>query len=143
MDPRNDTTPGGIVPQPQQQAAAGMAMPSPLTPPPDPAAYNAPSVPPPSATPGWLPPTVPLQAPAAQALAPAPAPQQPGDVALQVGVPVAAEDSDLIEKEWVIKAKQIVDATRQDPYEQTKQIGKFKAEYMKKRYNKTIGQTDD
>lgn len=101
----------------------------------------APGVPPPT-TPGWLPPTVPLQAPVQP---PAPLPNQiPADnTALQVASPIVAEDSDLIEKEWVIKAKQIVDATRQDPYEQTKQIGKFKAEYMKKRYNKTIGSTDD
>jgi hypothetical protein len=51
---------------------------------------------------------------------------------------MVADDGDLIEKEWVTRAKQIVDRTRQDPYQQTKELHKFKAEYMKKRYNKII-----
>lgn len=46
--------------------------------------------------------------------------------------------SDLIEKEWVVRAKAIVQQTRSDPHLQTKQLGKFKAEYMKKRYNKDL-----
>lgn len=49
-----------------------------------------------------------------------------------------ADDGDIIEKEWVMKAKQIVERTRHDPHLQTKELHKFKAEYMKKRYNKTI-----
>ncbi len=51
---------------------------------------------------------------------------------------LAANDSDRIEKEWVVKAKQIVESTRNDPYMRTKKIGDFRAEYMKKRYNKDI-----
>jgi hypothetical protein len=49
-----------------------------------------------------------------------------------------AEDSDLIEKEWVQKAKAIVDQTRNDPYIQNREISKVKATYIKKRYNKDI-----
>lgn len=56
--------------------------------------------------------------------------------------PLQAADNDLIEKEWVIKAKQIVEKTKDNPYEQQKAIEKFKADYMKKRYNKTIKVTD-
>jgi hypothetical protein len=52
--------------------------------------------------------------------------------------PVIANDNDLIEKEWVTKAKQIVAATREDPHEQNKEISRFKADYLKKRYNKDI-----
>ena len=52
--------------------------------------------------------------------------------------PTAASDTDLIEKEWVEKAKAIVEQTRSDPHLQNKEISKFKADYMKKRYNKTI-----
>jgi len=48
------------------------------------------------------------------------------------------EDTDLIEKEWVDKAKQIVDRNRDDPYKQSEQLTEFKADYMKKQYNKTI-----
>ena len=52
--------------------------------------------------------------------------------------PPIAEDADLIEKEWVTKAKQIVAATREDPHLQNKEINRFKADYLKKRYNKDI-----
>lgn len=49
-----------------------------------------------------------------------------------------ADDKDLIEKEWVNKAKQIVERTRDNPYQQSEELTVFKADYMKKRYNKTI-----
>lgn len=49
-----------------------------------------------------------------------------------------AEDSDVIEKEWVTKAKAIVNSTRNNPSEQSKELGKFKAEYIKKRFNKEV-----
>src|SRR5688500_5267774 len=79
----------------------------------------------------WLPPSVPVKPSASNAAGKA-AGQAP------VNIPAVADDGDIIEKEWVMKAKQIVEATRQDPYRQTKEIHKFKAEYMKKRYNKII-----
>ena len=52
--------------------------------------------------------------------------------------PAAADDTDLIEKEWVNKAKAIVERTREDPYTQNRELNKFKADYMQKRYNKEI-----
>ena len=52
--------------------------------------------------------------------------------------PIIADDNDLIEKEWVVKAKQIVSATRDDPHTQNREINRFKADYLKKRYNKDI-----
>ncbi len=52
--------------------------------------------------------------------------------------PAVADDLDLIEKEWVDKAKSIVARTRSDPYSQNKEMNQFKADYMKKRYNKDI-----
>lgn len=78
----------------------------------------------------WLPPTVPVQSASDAAVPATPAPM--------VAVPAVADDGDVIEKEWVVKAKQIVERTRQDPHLQTKEMHKFKAEYMKKRYNKVI-----
>lgn len=48
------------------------------------------------------------------------------------------DDDDLIEKEWVNKAKQIVERTRDDPYKQSEEMTVFRADYMKKRYDKTI-----
>lgn len=50
----------------------------------------------------------------------------------------ASDDTDLIEKEWVDKAKAIVERTRNDPYKQSEELTMVKADYMKKRYNKTI-----
>lgn len=61
----------------------------------------------------------------------------------KIPIPEQAADSELIEKEWVEKAKQIVDHTRNNPYEQQKELSKVKAEYMKKRYNKDIKTSDE
>lgn len=52
--------------------------------------------------------------------------------------PAIADDNDLIEKEWVDKAKQIVEKTKDDPHKQNREINKFKADYMKKRYGKEL-----
>ena len=60
-----------------------------------------------------------------------------------VEVPDIAEDIDLIEKEWVRKAKEIVQQTTGDPYVQNKQINKMKVEYIKKRYGKDVKQGEE
>lgn len=52
--------------------------------------------------------------------------------------PIAASDADLIEKEWVEKAKAIVVQTRDDPRTQSQQVNNLKVDYMKKRYSKDI-----
>jgi hypothetical protein len=52
--------------------------------------------------------------------------------------PAIADDVDLIEKEWVEKAKEIVEKTKDNPYLQNKAISEFKADYIKKRYNKDL-----
>lgn len=57
--------------------------------------------------------------------------------------PPIAEDSDLIEDEWVEKAKEIVERTRHDPYQQNKEVTLMKADYLKKRYNKDIKVSED
>lgn len=56
---------------------------------------------------------------------------------------LVADDGDLIEKEWVVKAKEIVERTKLDPHAQNKEMNRVKADYMKKRYNKDIKLTDD
>ncbi len=55
-----------------------------------------------------------------------------------VSTPAIADDVDLIEKEWVEKAKAIVESTHGDPYTQSKQLNKMKADYIKKRYNRDV-----
>lgn len=52
--------------------------------------------------------------------------------------PVIAGDDDVIEKEWVDKAKKIVNATREDPYRQEQEVSKLQADYLKKRYGKEV-----
>lgn len=49
-----------------------------------------------------------------------------------------ADDVDLIEKQWVERAKSIVAQTRDDPYKQKNELSKEKVDYIKKRFNKTI-----
>lgn len=56
----------------------------------------------------------------------------------QLDTPMIADDLDLIEKEWVKKAKDIVAMTIGDPYRQNQQISEMKVDYIKKRYNKDI-----
>jgi hypothetical protein len=63
---------------------------------------------------------------------------QPSTAAITATTPAVANDIDLIEKEWVNKAKAIVAQTRTDPHAQNQQMNVMKADYMKKRYNKDI-----
>lgn len=57
--------------------------------------------------------------------------------------PQIADDVDLIEKEWVEKAKEIVEKTKDNPYLQNKAISEIKADYIQKRYNKQISKSED
>ncbi|EDK72740.1 hypothetical protein TM7_0100 [candidate division TM7 genomosp. GTL1] len=52
--------------------------------------------------------------------------------------PLVAADEDLIEREWVDKAKRIVVATRDDPYAQEREVSKLQANYLQKRYGKEV-----
>ena len=62
---------------------------------------------------------------------------QPTD-GVVTGLPAIAADDDLMEKEWVDKVKKIIDLTRGNPYEQAKSVAALQADYLKKRYNRTI-----
>lgn len=53
-----------------------------------------------------------------------------------------ADDVDVIEKEWVDKAKKIVTATKDNPHQQEKEVSKLQADYLMKRYGKQIKLTD-
>ncbi len=53
--------------------------------------------------------------------------------------PLVAADEDLIEKEWVDKVKKIIILTKDDPYERSRVITQLQIDYLKKRYNKTLG----
>ncbi len=59
-------------------------------------------------------------------------------VSPQAATPLIADDADLIEKEWVLKAKQIVEHTKHDPYRQNEEMTKMKVDYLSKRYGRDI-----
>jgi Txe/YoeB family toxin of Txe-Axe toxin-antitoxin module len=54
-------------------------------------------------------------------------------------MPVVANDDDLIEREWVDKAKKIITETKDDPYRREQEVGKLQAEYLRKRYGRELG----
>jgi len=63
---------------------------------------------------------------------------QQQDYATNDDSPLVAADEDLIEKEWVDKAKKIITDTKHDPYEQEKAVSRLQAQYLKKRYGKEL-----
>jgi hypothetical protein len=83
--------------------------------------------------PGQLP--QPAAAPAAATPAPTADPQA---TAQAVPTPQIADDVDLIEKEWIEKAKSIVAKTKADPHAQNQELNQVKADYIKQRFNKEL-----
>ena len=129
MNPNQNPLPGNTLPSQPNVAAGPSTTELGAEPYGEMAPSSAPVAPPPAAAASWLPPTVPLQASSGS---------DGSTASTIVSVPTTADDGDVIEKEWVLKARQIVERTKQDPHMQTKEMHKFKAEYMKKRYNKII-----
>jgi hypothetical protein len=63
------------------------------------------------------------------------------DTATATSTPLTAANDDLIEKEWVDKAKQIVSTTTGDPHARGEQVNALQKDYLKKRYGKELGAT--
>lgn len=76
-----------------------------------------------------LPPPSPLQAPAPVA------PQQPQPQ--PVPIPQAANEAEM-DKAWVDRAVVLLDKTREDPFLQSHEIARLKAQYMQTRFEKEI-----
>ena len=53
--------------------------------------------------------------------------------------PAVAKDSDLIEREWVQKAKQILGETKDDPHSRSERVQALQVDYLAKRYNRKLG----
>lgn len=53
--------------------------------------------------------------------------------------PAVAADDQVIEKEWVDKAKRIIAETREDPHRRERAVNKLQVDYLKKRYGKELG----
>ncbi len=56
--------------------------------------------------------------------------------------PTIANDDDVIEKEWVDKAKKIIADTQNDPYRREQEVNKLQIDYLRKRYGKELGISD-
>ncbi len=56
-----------------------------------------------------------------------------------VSLPTVANDDDLIEKEWVVKAKKVLAETKDDPYRREQEVGLLQADYLLKRYGRELG----
>lgn len=86
---------------------------------------------------GAPPPVVDLPTPISPTAPAAPAPTTDTN-ASDDSHPAVADDVDVIEKEWVQKAKSIVEDHRSDPYMQEEEANKLQSSYLKKRYGKII-----
>lgn len=79
----------------------------------------------------------------APVVAPLPAPtvddQSQAATSVNSDTPTLASDEDLIEKEWVDKAKKILAQTKDDPYRREQEVSKLQADYLRKRYGRELG----
>ena len=60
------------------------------------------------------------------------------EVTTPTNTPMIAGNEDLIEREWVDRAKKIISDTKEDPYARDKEVSKLQVEYIKKRYGRSI-----
>jgi hypothetical protein len=49
--------------------------------------------------------------------------------------PLIAQDGDRIEEIWVLKVQEILERTKQDPYQQSQQLAALREQYLKTRYS--------
>ncbi len=80
--------------------------------------------------------------PMAVPVAPVTPVQVPSGQPIATGAPLVAADEDLIEKEWVDKAKEIIEQTRDDPHARTQKVNELQRDYLQKRYGKVVGASE-
>ena len=56
--------------------------------------------------------------------------------------PLVAADEELIEKEWVDKAKEILAHTKDDPHTRTQKVNELQRDYLQKRYGRALGASE-
>ena len=56
-----------------------------------------------------------------------------------ITTPSVASDDDLIEKEWVDKAKKVIAETKDEPYRREQEVSRLQADYLSKRYGRELG----
>ncbi len=80
---------------------------------------------------------------AATTLPTIPTPVQDDTSTTMAQTPAVAADDDVIEKEWVNKAKKVITQTKGDPYTKEREVSKLQADYMQKRYGKQVKMPDE
>lgn len=110
---------------PQQPPAPGLHLPSPTS-----DASEQQRI---EATQAYAPQSTPNAAPSA--------PVQPA-MHMQPGPETDGDDAS-VDAEWVGRAKELVQQYRLDPYLQSRELSKLKAQYLKARYNKDIKVSED
>ena len=68
---------------------------------------------------------------------------QPNPDTTVTAAPATAADEDLIEKDWVIKLKQIIKDTQDDPYQREQQVSALQRDYIYKRDGRKMGATEN
>jgi len=89
------------------------------------------------------PPLPPMAQPPAFAQPQAPVPMAQVPVLATPTAPATDDDADALDEEWINKAKAIVEQTKADPYVESKELSKAKADYLRIRYNKQIKVAED
>jgi len=87
---------------------------------------------------------VPL-APLPPASAAAHNPLSPGPQPAVASTPAPTNDSSAtaLDEEWINKAKMIIERTKEDPYTESKELGRAKADYLRIRHNKQVKVAED
>ena len=136
MNPQFEQSQGLRLPEPSGEGSAQGGLGKEKVGTPEASQHNAEvAATPPSAPPA--PPTASYEPPASAS--------QAAQVGLATDMPAVADDNDdpSLDEEWIAKAKEIVDRTRTDPFVQSKEISKFKADYLKVRHNRTVKLAED
>lgn len=127
---------------PQPEHAPGPVNPAEGLPTPD----SGEAVASPPASPSQTPVATPTSAPEpAVSLDPASGPvvASPAAVSPAGSTPTVAADVDVIEKEWVDKADEIIKKTAGDPHAEEEAVEALQVDYLKKRYGKDVAASQD
>jgi len=84
-------------------------------------------------------PTIPIPTPLPIAPTADPSTVADDTTQLTTSLPSVANDDDLIEKEWVDKAKKVLAETKDDPYLREEEVSRLQADYLLKRYGRELG----
>lgn len=131
MDPHAETTPGLALPKPSSEQVV-TPMPPELTP----SNESAHEV---ATAPATSSPSLAQQVPSVPASTVVADPAATQGATSAAAAAASVDDSgDALDEEWINKAKAIVERTKSDPYQESQELGRVKADYLRIRYNKHI-----